>query len=96
MTPFVILTRESTIDQAQLDIYSVKAAEARIGHPVTTRVRYGRFEMLEGDPIEGAVVLEFPDMTAAQEWYFSENYQDAMRVRKAGANYRVFIVEGVD
>lgn len=95
MPAYVIFTRESTIDQAELDAYGALVAAARIGHEITPRVRYGAFEMLEGDPIEGCVVLEFPTMEAARAWYRSPAYQAAAQHRFAGARYRAFIVDGV-
>lgn len=96
MPAYVIFTRESTTDQAELDAYAALVPAARVGHDMTARVRYGAFEMLEGDPIEGCVVLEFPTMDAARDWYRSPAYQEAAQHRFAGSRYRTFIVQGVD
>ena len=41
------------------------------------------------------MILRFPDMAAAREWYNSPEYQDALQHRLKGANYRVFIIEGL-
>jgi uncharacterized protein (DUF1330 family) len=95
MTAYVILTRERTLDPAEMEIYKPMAADARQGHAITPRARYGRFEVLEGEPIEGAMVLEFPTFAEAKAWYDSPKYQAALIHRKAGSDYRVFIVEGV-
>jgi uncharacterized protein (DUF1330 family) len=51
--------------------------------------------MLEGPAIEGAVILEFPTVEAAKIYYNSPAYQDAVKHRFLGADYRVFIVEGL-
>jgi uncharacterized protein (DUF1330 family) len=78
-----------------MKVYSSKAGDTLAGHPVTPRVVYGAFEMLEGNPIEGAVVLEFPTAREARAWYYGSAYQQAVIHRHAGSDYRVFIVDGV-
>jgi len=57
---------------------------------------YGAFEVLEGPAIEGAVILQFPSMQDAKDWYNSDTYQDALRHRLAGAKYRVFFIDGIN
>ncbi|WP_426127664.1 DUF1330 domain-containing protein [Pararhizobium sp. PWRC1-1] len=44
--------------------------------------------------MQGAVILEFPDMAAARFWYGSAEYQAAAAHRFRGARYRGFIIEG--
>jgi uncharacterized protein (DUF1330 family) len=50
---------------------------------------------LEGDAIEGAVVLEFPNMAAARAWYDSPAYRAAVKFRHAGSRSKAFFIEGV-
>lgn len=45
--------------------------------------------------MDGAVVLEFPTVADARAWYESPLYQQALPHRLKGAEYRVFIVEGL-
>jgi uncharacterized protein (DUF1330 family) len=52
--------------------------------------------VLEGPPVEGAVILSFPSMSEARAWYESPAYQAAREHRLKGAEYRVFLVEGLD
>jgi uncharacterized protein (DUF1330 family) len=52
-------------------------------------------EQLEGEPADGVVILEFADMAAAREWYFSEDYQSRVPHRMAAAPYRAMLVEGL-
>lgn len=96
MPAYVVFTHEETTDEAQLQQYSEKAAAARPGHDLIPLAFYGEFELLEGDPIEGAVILRFADMAAARNWYNSPAYQEALQHRLSGAKYRVFIVQGLD
>lgn len=92
---YVILVRDRMIDPAEFATYGQKAREARAGHAVTPVAYYGRHEVLEGPPVEGAVILQFPSFAEAQAWYRSPAYQEALQHRLAGAEYRVMIVEGV-
>jgi uncharacterized protein (DUF1330 family) len=65
------------------------------GHSVKVLAAYGQHEVLEGPPIEGAVIAEFPTAEAAKAWYLSRAYQEAAQHRKKGASYRGFIVAGI-
>jgi uncharacterized protein (DUF1330 family) len=94
MTAFIVFTKEQTTDQAELDRYSAEVGASFPGHDVRFLATYGAFEVLEGPPIEGSVILEFPDMDAARAWYWSPAYQEAAKHRFSGAAYRAFIVEG--
>jgi uncharacterized protein (DUF1330 family) len=95
MPAYAIFIRDSTRDPKELETYSKVAPATLSGHPVTLRVAYGKYEVLEGPAIEGAVVLEFPTMEAAKAWYDSPAYREAREHRFKGANYRAFIVQGV-
>jgi uncharacterized protein (DUF1330 family) len=41
------------------------------------------------------VLIEFPTMEAARAWYESDAYQEARKLRFAGADYRVFLTQGL-
>lgn len=45
-------------------------------------------------PIEGAVLLEFPDVATAKAWYESPAYQEAMKHRIGAADAEIFIIDG--
>jgi uncharacterized protein (DUF1330 family) len=95
MTAYIIFTREKTLDPVEFATYAEMVPATRTGHDSITLARYGDFEVLEGDPIEGAVILQFPTFAAAKAWYGSPAYQAAAQHRFAGARYRAFIIEGV-
>ena len=95
MVAYVVFTREKMRNPEEYERYREKARPAANGHPLKPLVRYGKFEMLEGPAIEGAVILEFPTVEAAKTYYNSPAYQDAVKHRFLGADYRVFIVEGL-
>jgi uncharacterized protein (DUF1330 family) len=59
-------------------------------------VRGGKADLLEGEPApERVVVIEFPNADAARRWYFSPEYQQALKIRQANSTGRLVLVEGV-
>lgn len=95
MTAYFIFIRDKTTDAAELATYGQKAGGTIAGHAATPLAFYGKHEVLEGPDVEGAVILKFPSFAEAQAWYRSPAYQEALKHRLAGAEYRVLIVEGV-
>lgn len=95
MPAYVVFSRDETIDPAEFAEYSDKVGASFDGHDVTFLADYGAIETLEGDEVEGAVILQFPTMDAARAWYRSPQYQETAQHRFRGAKYRGFIVEGL-
>ena len=59
-------------------------------------VRGGAVETKEGGWAPARiVVLEFPSMAQARNWYHSPEYQQALAIRLKTANSKVIFVEGV-
>lgn len=60
-------------------------------------VRGGRTITMEGDwKPQRIVVAEFDSLERAQEWWQSEGYEKAKKIRQASADTRMIIVEGMD
>jgi uncharacterized protein (DUF1330 family) len=95
MAAYIVFTREKLRNSEEYERYKEKARPAAKGHPLKPLALYGKYEMLEGPAIEGAVILEFPSVEAAKTYYHSPPYQDAVKHRFLGADYRAFIVEGL-
>lgn len=95
MPAYVVFAREETRDPAELQRYSDTVKPSFDHHAVRFLAAYGAHEVLEGPPIEGAVILEFPDADAARAWYLSPAYQQAAQHRFQSAVYRAFIIDGV-
>jgi uncharacterized protein (DUF1330 family) len=56
----------------------------------------GKANAKEGPiPVGNIVVLEFPSLAAAEGWYHSPEYAEAIPLRQRAANSRLFIVEGM-
>ena len=59
-------------------------------------VRGGKTETLEGDwDPERIVVLEFPTVERAKEWWASEMYAPAKQIRQRTASTQMIVVEGL-
>lgn len=58
--------------------------------------RGGRTVTLEGSPARGrVVVVEFPSFERAQEFYDSQEYQAAKKVRDGAATAQFVLIEGM-
>lgn len=79
-----------------MDIYSKQAPLAREGHAIKQIVKYGFLNILEGPDFEGCLIHQFPTIKDSENWYKSSKYQAEVKHRHNGAEYRVFIVEGVN
>ncbi len=95
MPAYIVFTRESTSNEQELKTYSALAFPTLKDRAVKPLAFYGAVDVLEGAGFEGAVIFEFPTVADARDWYDSPAYQAAAKHRKAGSNYRVFIVDGV-
>ncbi len=95
MSAYFLMIREQTVDRVALAEYGPRASLAGQGHPLKPLAAYGALDQLEGEAIEGAVILEFPDMAAARAWYDSPSYQAAAKYRHAGSKSKAFLIEGV-
>ena len=94
MAAYIVFIKERGHDTAAMDAYGKAVPASFAGHELKPLSFYGKIESLEGPPLAGAVLVEFPTFEAAQAWYGSDAYQDARKHRFQGADYRVFIVEG--
>src|SRR4029077_577126 len=61
MSAYVVFTRTKTIDQKELEKYWAGSQATMKGHPIEVLAAFGKHEVLEGDPIEGIVIVKFPN-----------------------------------
>ena len=95
MSAYVVYIRDRITDPEEFKKYEEMAPAAGVGHPITPLAFYGPVETLEGERVDGAVILEFPTVADAKASYDSPLYQEALQHRLKGAEYRVFIIEGI-
>jgi uncharacterized protein (DUF1330 family) len=92
-----VIVEASITDEAGYEKYKPLAAASIASHGGRYKTRGGATEPLEGDAAVGrVVVLEFPDRERAREWYNSDEYKAARRVRQTAASSRIFIVDGYE
>ncbi len=94
--PAYVIYQGEVIDPERYDAYKTKAAESIIAAGGRYIVRGGDVEVLEGDaPAGRTVVLEFPTMQAAVDWYRSADYTEIRKMREGAARARMYVVDGV-
>lgn len=95
MSAYMVFTRDKTLDQNELNLYSKEVPATLAGHEVKVLALYGQHQDLEGDPTEGTVILEFPSIEAAKAWYDGPEYRKVREHRFKGSTYRVVLIQGV-
>ncbi|WP_225205264.1 DUF1330 domain-containing protein [Novosphingobium huizhouense] len=95
MAAYAIFIRNSVSDPATFGEYGQKAGGTMAGHKVEPLVVYNPCETPEGEPAEGVVMVKFDTMDEAKAWYFGDAYQEVAKLRKASADYRVILTEGL-
>lgn len=94
MPAYAIFIREGEVtDPAAMEAYRASGAG---GPPADMKplIVYGAMEALEGEAPDGIVVLQFPDMASARDWY-NGDYKERAKLRQQAAPYRGFLVEGL-
>ena len=96
--PTYVIVELSVVDAETYERYKSLAEASVTTHGGTYKVRGGKIESVEGEPVTDRVVLlEFPDMATARNWYHSAEYQAALPLRlAAAATSRLFFIEGYE
>ena len=96
MAAYVIYQAE-VLDPVQYEKYKAKTPESIAASGGRFIVRGGEIDVLEGEaPLGRTVVLEFPSMLAARDWYASDQYTEARALREGAVRARAYIVDGVE
>jgi uncharacterized protein (DUF1330 family) len=75
--------------------YAKAATEAIKKYGGRPLARGGAHEAMEGQARARNVVIEFDSVDAARQFYFSDEYQNARKMREYAATVEYVIVEGV-
>ncbi len=82
-------------DPVQYEEYKKLSTLAMKAHGAEVCIRGGRVEVMEGNWAPSRVVmLKFPSMDAARNFYNSPEYGAAIAARQGIADMRMIIVEG--
>ena len=96
MSAYVLIIRDETKDPVGMENYRAIAKDVPTLKMDILVSKSCNFKVLEGSEPESIVVMHFPSVDDALEWYQSEAYQEALPHRIAAANTRVIIAEGLD
>lgn len=96
MAAFVISEIE-TLDEELAQRYRTLASASIAEYGGRYLVRGGAVEVVEGETTSRGrvVVVEFPSMERAREWYASPSYAQALKLSETALDRRLIIVEGV-
>ena len=92
-----VISEVEILDEARANIYRSLASASIERYGGRYIVRGGAIALIEGDrdPKRRFVVVEFPSMQRAHEWYRSPEYADALKVRAGALTRTLTFVEGV-
>ena len=94
--PAYVIVETDVHDPEQYEQYKAASPGAVAAGGGKFVARGGELAVLEGDwNPSRIVVLEFPDLATAKEWYASERYQEAKKLRDGAANLKMVAVEGI-
>jgi uncharacterized protein (DUF1330 family) len=94
MAAYIIVDIEIT-DPEAYERYKPMAAASVKKHGGRFLVRGGKVATLEGGWTPSRiVVLEFPTVEAAKQFYHSEDYAPAIKLRQSASKGRMILVEG--
>jgi uncharacterized protein (DUF1330 family) len=95
--PAYVISEVEILDETLADIYRPLASASIEQYGGRYIVRGGAIELLEGErnPARRLVIVEFPSMQRAHEWYGSPEYAEALKVRAGALTRTLTFVEGV-
>jgi uncharacterized protein (DUF1330 family) len=96
MAAYVISEVSAILDPILMEKYRALAQTTIKKYGGRYVVRGGAIEKVEGESASHAIVIvEFPTMGRAHEWYQSPEYAEALAIRSKALNRRLVFVEGV-
>jgi uncharacterized protein (DUF1330 family) len=96
MSAYAIFIREHTRNRDEMQNYADMVTPILGSIDATVLAAYGPQQILEGPAHEGVVIVKFSSLEAGRAFYDSPAYQAAVQHRFLGADYRSFLVQGLD
>jgi uncharacterized protein (DUF1330 family) len=91
-----LIVQVAVTDAAGYDEYKKMVPSSLAAYGGKFVVRGGACETLEGSwQPQRLVVLEFPSVAKAKQWWASDDYRDAKALRQRTAETEMIVVEGV-
>jgi uncharacterized protein (DUF1330 family) len=95
MSAYVIAYVRRVHDRKGLEAYWASVGPTFAGTGAKPISVYAPFQHVEGQgPVEGVVLVEFPDAETAHAWYFGKAYQAVKQLRSGAADIDLVIAEG--
>ena len=95
MPAYILAIRKRVTDPEEMAKYGALAMKSPFPAGYRLLAMGGKFEALEGGPVDGVILAEFPSYEAAKAWYNSEEYQKAVAHRHKGSEFDFLVVEGL-
>lgn len=95
--PAYVISEVRVLEEDLIARYRVLAADSIAKYDGKYLVRAGALELIEGDRDQDRqyIIVEFPTMARARQWYASPEYAEALKVRNLGALDRTLVfIEG--
>jgi uncharacterized protein (DUF1330 family) len=94
--PAYVIVEIEVHDPEVYENYRSLASASIVAYGGKFIARGGATECFEGDSTPGRiVVLEFPSLERARQWWASPEYSDAKAIRMSAAQTRMIATEGV-
>ncbi len=92
-----VIYQGEVLDAERYEEYKAQAAPSIVAAGGRYLVRGSQAEALEGDSPSGrTVLLEFPTMESAIDWYRSEEYSAIRKLREGVARANIYVVDGLE
>jgi uncharacterized protein (DUF1330 family) len=92
-----VISEVEVRDASKMASYRTLAARSIALYDGRYLVRGAAAELVEGGPPpKTLIVVEFPSMARARQWYASPDYAEALKLRGTALERRLLFVEGVD
>lgn len=95
MNSAYIIANVNVTDPVQYEQYRLLSTAAIQEAQAQVLVRGGETQALEGQAPNRTVILKFPSMSAAREFYESASYLQARKAREHAAEMTMYLVQGV-
>ncbi|ETD70582.1 hypothetical protein V757_07595 [Pelistega indica] len=90
-----IVAHIDVTNPSQYEQYKILSTLAMKAHDVKLLVRGGEETVLEGKGMKRTVIMEFPSVKAAQNFYNSPQYRRARNAREGAAIVDMSIIQGI-
>ncbi|MGV7212166.1 DUF1330 domain-containing protein [Bradyrhizobium sp. UFLA05-112] len=94
--PAYVISEVEVHDKSAMEAYRTLAAKTIAQYDGRYLVRGGAAEVVEGGPpARTIIIVEFPSIVRARQWYASVEYAEALKLRRTALERRLIFVDGV-